>query len=381
MNIIGVVAEYNPFHNGHLYHLNKIKELYPNCTIIVVLSGHFMQRGEPSIINKWDKTEIALHYGADLVIELPFPFATQSADLFAKGAIQILKHLKVDTLVFGSESNDLEQLIKYANIDLNNNHNIKQYLDSGFSYAKAIAEYINDTNGKSFSTPNDILGIAYIRAITEEHAHIKPITIKRTVDYHNLELNNDTASASSIRKALAEGKDVSHYVPTKTQEKLINNLCFGEDYFKFLKYKILSCIDKLDTFQTVDEGLENKIKKEIIYALSLEDLIMRVKTKRYTYNKIRRMFTHILVDFTKEEASKHKNITYLRVLGFNDNGQKYLNMIKKELNIPLITKFIKNNELLNLEFRATMIYASILNEENKIKLIGKEYKSKPVIKQ
>lgn len=381
MKIIGVIAEYNPFHNGHLYHLNKIKELYPDSLIVVVLSGHFMQRGEPSIISKWDRTELALEYGADIVIELPFPFATQSADIFAKGAIQILKQMHVDTLIFGSETDNVDKLIELSNIDLENKESIQSNLDRGMSYAKATYEYLKDASNELIQTPNDILGLAYIKSIKNEHANIIPITIKRTNDYHSTDLNGSIVSASAIRKALYDGKDISTLVPKLTLEKLNNNLFFQEDYFPFYHYKMVSEINRLEEYQTVDEGLENRIKKEILNATSLDDFILRVKTKRYTYNKIRRMLTHILVGFTKEEAKKYKHISYIRILGFTKKGQHYLNQIKKNMQLPIITKFKKENDpMLELEFRATMVYASILNQEEQKKIIEQEYKQKPIIK-
>lgn len=381
MDIVGVIAEYNPFHNGHLYHLNKIKELYPHSIIVLVLSGHFMQRGEPSIISKWDRTELALEYGADIVIELPFPFATQSADIFAKGSIQILKHLKVDTLVFGSESDNINKLMELSKIDLEDNEIIQSNLEKGMSYAKATYQYLNDIHNESIQTPNDILGLAYIKAMKNENANITPVTIKRTNDYHGIDLCGSIASASAIRKALHEGKDVSNFVPKLTAEKLKNSLFFQEDYFPFYQYKIVSEVNRLKEYQTVDEGLENKIKREIVHAASLDNLILRIKTKRYTYNKIRRMVTHILVGFTKEEAQQYKDVTYLRILGFTKKGQHYLNQIKKDIELPLVTKFKKKNDpMLELEYRATTVYASMLNHENKQNIIGQEYRQKPIIK-
>jgi predicted nucleotidyltransferase len=384
MNIIGIVAEYNPFHNGHLYHIKKVKEMYPDSTIIIILGGHFMQRGESSIINKWDKADIALNYGADIVMELPFPFATQSADIFAKGSIQILKYLKADTIVFGSESNDVKKLEEMARIQIDNDKYqelVKKELDNGINYPTALSNSLKALTNNEINSPNDILGVSYIREIIRENANIKPVTIKRTNDYHSNDIKTDIASASAIRKSLKDKNEIIKLVPDITYKYLNKENFFIEDYFNLLKYQIMININNLDKFQTVDEGIENRIKKYIYESESLEDLISKIKTKRYTYNKIRRMFTHIMCNFTKEEALKFKNITYLRILGFNSNGQKYLNKIKKDLNIPLITKFNKNrnDEMLELELRITSVYASILPEDKKRILIEKEYKSSPII--
>ncbi|MFA5604034.1 MAG: nucleotidyltransferase [Bacilli bacterium] len=383
MKSVGIICEYNPFHNGHLYHLNKVKELYPDFTIILVMSGNFLQRGESSIIDKWSKTKIALEHGIDLVVELPYAFSSQSADLFARGSIELLDHLKVDAIVFGSETNDIDLLTKIADLSMSDNFNesVKSYMDLGFSYPKALSEAINKTTGDNVDTPNDILGISYIKELKRLNSSIKPVTIKRTNNYHSLELNNDIVSASSIRKALLDGIDVINYVPENSYKYLKKELHFIDNYFSLLKYKILSEIDTLNVYQTVDEGIENRIKKYIIHSKSLDELIMNIKTKRYTYNKIRRMLTHILCNFTKEEANNFEHIEYVRVLGFTNNGKQYLSKIKKDLLIPLITNYSKlNNKMLDLEFRVTCVYASILNEKDKINLIESEYKNHPLIK-
>ena len=381
MKSVGIICEYNPFHNGHLYHLNKIKEMFKDYTIILVMSGNFTQRGDTSIINKWDKTEIALNNGIDLVIELPFVFASQGADIFSKGAIEILNYLNTEYLIFGSECNDIELLKNIASTSINNKEYdllVKEYLDKGINYPSALSKALEKICNYKIESPNDLLGLCYIKEIIKLKSNIKPICIKRTNDYNSLELDKDIVSASSIRNALKKNKNIKNYVPIITYNYLKKDLFFNENYYNLLKYKILSCKD-LSIYQTVDEGIEGRIKKYILKSKSLEELIMNVKTKRYTYNKLNRMFTHILCDFTKEEAKKYKKNEYIRVLGFNENGKKYLNKIKKNINIPIITNFIKN-DLLNLEYRTTCVYASILNENDKIDLIEKEYKNKPIIK-
>ena len=382
MKSIGIICEYNPFHNGHLYHLNKIKEMFKGYTIILVMSGHFMQRGEVSTINKWDKTSIALSYGVDLVIELPFVFSTQSADIFSKGAIEILNALNVDKIVFGSECGDINILKELANIQINNkkyDNLVKTYLNEGMNYPTAMSKALSVFSKYKIDSPNDLLGLSYVKEILKQNSNIEPVCIKRTNEYHNLELKNEIISASAIRNALKEKKDISLYVPNKTLSYL-NNVLFIDDYFDLLKFKIISC-DNLNIYQTVDEGIENRIKKYIIKSNSLSELIEKIKTKRYTYNKLNRMFTHILCDFTKEKSKKFKDIEYIRVLGFTNNGKNYLNRIKKEISIPIITNFSSiKNEMLDLEYKSTCIYALKLNDEEKIKLIEAEYKNKPIIK-
>lgn len=357
--------------------------MFPDYTIILVMSGNFTERGDMSIINKWDKTDIALHYGVDLVIELPFVFASQSADVFAKGSIQILDYLNVDYLVFGSESNDLNKLIEMAKIQLESkkyNSLVKDYMNEGINYPTALSKALYDLTGKKIIKPNDILGVTYIREILKLNSKIKPITIKRNDNYNCTELEDFMSSATSIRYALKNNSDVSKQVPDYVLP-FLNNLHFIDDYFSYLKYNILNNMDNLDCFQTVDEGIDNRIKKYIVNSKSLDELILKIKTKRYTYNKINRMFTHILCNFTKEEASLFKDIEYIRVLGFSNNGRLYLNRIKKDIDVPIITNFSSiKNKMLDIEFRTTCVYACLLNEKDKINLIESEYKNSPIMR-
>lgn len=382
MSTIGIICEYNPFHNGHIYHLKKIKEMFPESLVILVMSGNFTQRGIPSIINKWDKTEIALEYGVDLIIELPFPFASQSADVFAHGAISILKELNVNYLVFGSESNNIDLLIKFANISLSKEYQeeVQKNMAKGINYPTALSNSFKPFIKNELFLPNDLLGLSYIKEIIMQGADIKPISIQRTNNYHDLNINNSISSATSIRNYFIKGENISNTVPQIVLDKIKGSLFIQENYFKYLKYKILTSKD-LGIYQTVDEGIENRIKKVIVNCTNWDELVNSIKTKRYTYNKINRMLIHILCDFTKDEAQQFKNITYIRVLGFNKLGQEYLNKIKKVSKLPIITTFSKSNdEMLKLEMRITSVYASVLNENDKNKLIYQEYSSKPKMK-
>lgn len=379
MHKIGIICEYNPFHNGHLYQIKKIKETYKDSLIIVCLSSCFMQRGEASILNKWDKTRLAIESGVDLVLELPFAFATQYQDIFAKGALTILNHLKIDTLVFGSECNDVELLKNLASVQLKDdgyNHLVKRYLDLGLNYPTSLSKALFDISGVKLDKPNDLLALAYIKEIIKNNYDIEPFSIRRTSDYHNSNLDSDIVSASTIRKLLKDGVNVNNYLPYNIYDYLSE---IDEDkYFALLKYQIINNIDCLDKFQTVDEGIENRIIKYINMVNSKEELILKVKSKRYTYNKINRMFTHILTNFTKEDA-KDLEIEYLRVLGFNTRGKNYLNKIKKEIGIPIINKYIPNMyKSLDIEFRVSLIYSLILKDKGD-DFLKREYRNKPVI--
>lgn len=377
MESIGIIAEYNPFHNGHLYHLSKIKEKYKDAVIVLIMSGNFTQRGDTSLIDKWKKTEIALKAGIDLIVELPYPFATQSADYFSYGSITLLEKLKVKKLLFGSECDDITTLETIASAQINNedfNKLVKIYSKLGKNYPTAISHAVKDLTQKEINTPNDLLGISYIKTIRQNNYQIIPETIKRTNSYHNESLDDSISSATAIRKALKENKDIKNQVPEFVLDYLkdFHNI---EDYFSILKYKIITEKD-LSIYTTVDEGLDQKLKKEILQATSYQDLINRVKSKRYTYNKISRMLLHILCNFTKERKEKFKDITYIRLLGFSDKGRKYLNSIKKELDIPLISKINRNkDEMLEFEIETTKIYSLNLDPIKQLDLFNKEFKN------
>ena len=377
MNVIGLIAEYNPIHLGHIYQINKIKEIYPNSIIILITNTTFTQRGEVSILNKWNKALLSLNNNIDLIVELPFVYTTQSADIFAKGALYILNKLKIDTLVFGSESNDIDKLINIAKIQLGNkeyDNIVKEYLSNGINYPTALSKALKDTLNYTTNKPNDLLGISYIKEILRNNYSIKPVSIKRTNNYHGTEINNNIVNASLLRNMYNNNQNIDDYIPKNTTKYLYKNLT-NESYYSYLKYKIITEKD-LSIYQTVDEGIENRIKKVINKSNTWEELVKNIKTKRYTYNKINRMLIHILTSFTKEEA-KNIKIDYIRILGFNKKGKQHLNNIKKELDIPIITNYKPNiSKLLDIELRTTSIYTLPLKDN----LEELEYKQKPIIK-
>lgn len=384
MKSVGIICEYNPFHNGHLYHIQKTKELYPNHVVILVLSGNFTQRGLTSIMNKWDKAKIALEYGVDLIIELPFPFATQSADIFAHGSISILKHLGVNSLVFGSESGDLKVIDEIVKTQLYNKDYdkfVKEEMNSGINYPSAMSNALIRILGYTLKTPNDLLAISYLKEIEKQKADIKVSTIKRTNDFHNEKLDSDVISASAARVAIKDKIDISKFVPKKVNNILKEKTYFTDDYYSLFYYQCIVNKD-LSIYQTVDEGIEYRIKKHLPSMTSYEKFIDILKTRRYTYNKLNRMYTHILCGFTKEMANSMKEISYIRVLGMNNIGRDYLSKIKKDIDLPIITACNSiDNEMLNLEYRTTCIYSDLLNDKEKEKLILREFNKKPIIKE
>ena len=382
-NIVGIIAEYNPFHNGHLYHLKKVKEMFPNSPIILVLGGNFTQRGDVSILDKWEKTAIAIKNGIDLVIELPFPFSCASADIFANGSLSILNKLGVTDLVFGSESDDIEGIKKLVKTQLSNPdfHNLVQvYLRMGYNYPTSLSKALEDITGSSFKLPNDILGISYVKAIYSNNYKITPHTIKRTNNYHSKDLDKtNITSATSIREAIINEIDIKESVPSITynylKDKKIPKL---DDYFNLLKYKIISSND-LTIYNLVDSGIATKLKKEILNSYRFDELINKVKSKNSTYAKISRMLIYILCNYTKKQAKEFKEIKYIRLLGFSTKGREYLNKIKKDLDIPIISKFTREKDkMLEYEYQITKIYSLVFNKDKVKSLIEAEYKIKPI---
>ena len=355
METVGIIAEYNPFHNGHLHHIKETKKLFPNAIVVLILNGYFLQRGELSLLSKEEKTRISLEYGVNLVIELPFVFGTQAADIFAYNSIKLLNELSVDKIVFGSEGNNPALLKEIADYQLNNlqhQEDVKQFMDAGMNYPTAMAK----ASKGNISTPNDLLGISYIKAILQINSKMGYFTIQRTNDYHDNLSNDKIVSASNVREKIKNNIDIKKYIPKYSFEF---DTKINIDYFDLLKYKIIT-EPKLNKYLTVDEGIENRLKKFIYRANSLEELIKLIKTKRYTHNRINRMFIHILIGLTKEDINTIQ-LDYINILGFDEEGKKYLNKIKKNLNLPILNNKL-TSKVLNYERIASAIYDLITNK-------------------
>lgn len=373
MRVVGIVAEYNPFHYGHLYQIRKVKEMYPDSIIIAIISTNYTQRGGFSLINKWDKTRICLNYGINMVVELPTLYTTQGADMFAYGAISILNMLHIDTLVFGMECDDVEYLIKAAKTQINNSKYdelVQKYLLTGVNYPTALGNALKEMIGYTTDKPNDLLAISYIKEIIKNNYKIEPVGIKRTNDYHGKEIKSSIVNASLIRDMLDKNMDVSKYVPTETY-KCLNMKNFDNGYL-LLKYNISNNENRLYEYLTVDEGIENRILKYYKDCDNWCALVNLIKTRRYTYNKVNRMLMHILLNIKKIDNDRE---IYLRVLGFNDIGRNYLKQIKKDIDV---IKTCKQgiNKALDIEINATYIYSLVTGDNS---LIEREYKNKPII--
>ena len=397
--VLGIIAEYNPFHNGHLYHLKESKKATGAEYTVAIISGNFTQRGSTSIIEKWKKTEMALQNGVDLIIELPVLYSISSSENFAEGSIKILNSLGIiDFLSFGSETSDIKILNNFANILYDEPKEYKKilsnYLDTGLSFPKArenaLLEYIKNfedvnTNFDNYknilSSPNNILGIEYLKALKKYKSSIKPVCIKRSIaDYNSsdISINTSIASATAIRE-LIKNKNfntIKTVIPEKSYSILadcINSGCIIPDLNCFEKEIIYvlrkMSIKEIANLPDVSEGLEFLIKKAVNSCNTLTELLNTIKSKRYTITRLQRILLYALLDISKKDMklSKEVDSPYIRVLGFNDNGKKLISKIMdKNPNQPLITsvkKFVDNNSntslqtMLNKDIFATNIYS------------------------
>lgn len=377
MKVTGIIVEYNPFHNGHIYHIVQTRKQSKCDILIAVMSGHFTQRGEPSIIDKWTRTKVALEHGVDIVIELPFNYATQSADYFAQGALTLLNAMGIDSLVYGSESNDSQRLIEIATYIHQHQSQydtlVKAYINKGQRYAYACNMALQDLLKKEITLPNDLLAFSYIKEIVNHHYAIQPISIERTNSFHDVLSTQSISSATSIRYGILNHTDMSHTTPLA--KEIAESPVFFNDFFNLLKYKLLTD-PNLNQYHLVDEGIENRIAKLIGQCTNMEELVENLTTKRYTSTRIQRTLLSILVS----QPRGLLEIDYIRILGMNKKGQMYLNQIKKECSLPIISNFANiKSPLLDLELKATKLYSLALPQDKQRALIDKEYKGHPII--
>jgi len=365
MKVAGIIVEYNPLHNGHLHHILETRKISKCDYLIAVMSGNFTQRGEVAMIDKFTRTKMALLNHVDLVIELPFVFSVQSADIFAYTSVAILNHLKVDEIYFGSESDNIDELYLLSDIldSAEYNNLVLKYSKEGNSYPTSSNLAVSDlTDTKAYSLPNNILGIHYIRAVKKLKSNIKVCSIKRieTNYFDEFTIGKSIQSATTIRKMIKNKKNIEEFVPENVFNLLKNRKIIDLNMFaKYLKYKIHSSTnEELKNIFNISEGFENRIKKVTDFS-SVTDLISQLITKRYTNSKIRRSLIHILCNTQKKMINSFE-IPYLRILGMNYNGQEYLNLIKKDLSIPLISKITdKKHPYLEMELRASKIYSMV----------------------
>lgn len=361
MNITGIVVEYNPFHNGHIYHINKAREETNADILIAITSGNFTQRGAVSIMNKYDKTMAALSHGVDLVVELPYIYTVQNASVFGQKSIEILSKLGINHLVFGSETGNKEELLNFANHSINVDH-LKEAMERGLSYPKAYGLLA----GSLF--PNDILAISYLKAIKD--SDIKPHVILRTNSY-NGETLEEIASARAIRKAIKENRNYHIATPITIDEPL-----FNEDLYPYLQRIILS--HDISNIFLVSEGIENLLIKNANEYDDYNDFLNNSVSKRYTKARINRICMNILNNITKDEVKELGEIDYVRVLGFNDKGREYLRNFRDVEDFKIVTQFKNIPEpYKNIEWKVANMYASFL--KNRKEYLLRELKG-PIIR-
>lgn len=373
-NVLGIVAEYNPFHNGHLYHLNESKKQANADYVIAVMSGNFVQRGDVSIIDKWSKAEMAIKNGVDLVIELPTLYSISSAENFAYGSMKILDSLGiVNAISFGTEQADVNILDKFADVLFNEPKEyisvLNHELSKGISYPKArenaLLIYLNDIRryANILSSPNNILGIEYLKALKKLGSPIIPIAIPRNaVGYNSTSPVGNFASATAIRQMLISRNtnNLHKLVPESSYEILNNCISNGQyvasisQYEKEIIYILRKMsVEEIANIPDVTEGLENLIKEAANSCNNIQEFINIVKSKRYTQTRIQRILVYALLGITKKDmATLNKTAPYIRVLGFTSKGRDLLSAISQEnpkLNIiTSVKKFIDNSTNRNL---------------------------------
>lgn len=407
MKAVGLVTEYNPFHNGHLYHLNKAMELTGADISVAVMSGDFVQRGEPAVLDKYTRTSMALNSGVNLVVELPVNYAVSSAESFAAGALKILDYIKADSIAFGSESGDIERLSKLAHILCDNEDTlykeISKYTANGISYAAArqkVVEKLTDKDTAAMLTSsNNILAVEYLKAIIKNNYAIKPYTVQRQGDsYNDTDIRSEYASATALRENL-KADNISKYIPVKAGLILSSNTnyIYPDDITEALFTRLLDIlfasnydknvfIENVMQYPDVSKEIAGRLYKSAMdmitrtvpqrseskdnWAFSFGSLCEHIKTKEVPLSRIKRALVRITLGLDKKHMEKYANEPYIRVLGFDKKGQEYLSYIRKTVEVPLITKTADYKEMLLDDIHAANIYNMIVAGKYGVKELG-----------
>lgn len=384
MHVTGIIVEYNPMHNGHLYHVERSRETTGADAVVAVMSGHFLQRGEPALVNKWARARMALHQGVDLVLELPTAYSTQSATLFAYGSVAVLDSLGiVDSLCFGSESGDIDSLQALSTIIVDEppllQSFIQEELQKGQSYPRATGVALHRFleldprfDADVIGQPNNMLGLEYLTALRKLNSSIEPRTIQRIVAGYNEEkiTHPKIASATAIRKATMQSglETTEPLLPDYSYAVLQEEFREGRgpltwERFRQPLFTLLhrSTAAELAQYVGVDEGLEARLLDAALHVDTVHDLIAAAKTKRYTWTKIQRALTAILLGLTREAQAGlglEQGPDYIRVLGFTEQGRKLLRLASEQARSTILTKLPRNKSpMLELDLRASRIYA------------------------
>lgn len=371
MKILGIVAEYNPFHNGHLYHLQKSLEYTNADATIAVMSGNFIQRGEPALLDKFTRADMAVKNGIDLVVELPLYYSVATAEHFAYGAIKILNECGINYLSFGAETSNLNKLKSIATLLNNEPENysseLKKQLETGISYPEARSNAVSNILGISnniLNKSNNILAIEYLKSINNLNPNIEPILIDRVdSNYYDTDSNTNILSATGIREKLKNNEDINLYVPDKTLES-IGSPVFLENFEDNILYSLRKMdLESIKELPDVTEGLENRILYSLTTSNSLTELINNIKTKRYPLTRIKRILLSALLDMSKTNLTTFNKCggpQYIRVLSFNEKGRELLSKISTTSSLPVVTSVNKFLEKAN-EIQKEMILTDILS--------------------
>ncbi|MBD1399738.1 nucleotidyltransferase family protein [Pelovirga terrestris] len=369
MRAVGLITEYNPFHNGHLYHLRRSLELADAEVAVAVMSGPFLQRGEPALIDKWARAEMALAAGVDVVVELPLPWACSSAPDFARGGIQALTALGVDACCFGSESGNLNVLQGCADL-LADAHDIIEQRTSaalrrGVTFPQARAQALADLcpeadTQEMFVHPNNILGLAYLRALREVGSPVVPLTLTRIgAGYHDLDAKEGIASATGIRQCLLEGLDIDRLVPDPVahllRETFAEGMGLDEDvYFRMLSAQIVRQANDLTRYWWIEAGLEHRLIAAADQSAQLEELISNIKARHLTRTRVQRALVAVLLGIEAEVARQllAASPAYLHLLAVSDQGERFLAERRTLRTIPLIQNFSRIQAILKRRYDA-----------------------------
>lgn len=367
MKIGGIIAEYNPFHNGHRYQIEQFKLKHNITHLVVVMSGNFVQRGDVAIIDKFKRSKMAIQGGADLILELPVCYALSTAEYFALGGIYLLNSLGcVDTLSFGSSS-DIDTLTKISKLsnELRNSNEVLELMNNGLTFPNALAKVVSTLNydySNVLGEPNNVLGLEYIRALNRLHSNIEPTTLVRKNVQHNSTAPLDNfASASYIRNEILKGANVSKLMPNY-DIITSNDIHSIESLERVILYKLrCTSIEELQSTFDVSHGLEHRILQATKKSTSLNDLLFNIKSKRYTLARIRRIVLNVLLGITKQDISTMP--PYARILAMNTKGTEILSIAKKRASIPIGTSLAKLEKIsteckkvATLESKSTDIY-------------------------
>lgn len=407
MKAVGLVTEYNPFHNGHLYHLNKAMELTGADISVAVMSGNFVQRGEPAVLDKYTRASMALNSGVNLVVELPVNYAVSSAESFAAGALKVLDYIKADSIAFGSESGDIERLSKLAHILCDNEDvlykEISKYTANGISYAaarqKVVEKLMDKDTAAMLTSSNNILAVEYLKAIIKNNYAIKPYTVQRQGDaYNDTDIRSDYASATALRGNL-KTDNISKYIPVKAGLILSSNTnyIYPDDITEALFTRLLDIlfasnydknvfIENVMQYPDVSKEIAGRLYKSAMDmitrtvpqwagskydgAFSFGSLCEHIKTKEVPLSRIKRALVRITLGLDKKHMEKYDNSPYIRVLGFDKKGQEYLSYIRKTVEVPLITKTADYKEMLLDDIHAANIYNTIVAGKYGVKELG-----------